>query len=315
MVSGALVTCGETMAALAGSESGPLRLGGSLRLSIAGSESNVAIGLARLGHPAAWIGRVGDDELGELVVRTLRAEGVDVTRVRRVADAPTGLMLKERRVGNVTRVHYYRAGSAGSGLSVADIDEGLVAGAAAVYVTGITPALGAGPAAAVDALVSEARRHGVPVVVGVNHRARLWPSLEVAASALRPLVARADYVLGGEDEIALVGGGAESARDLVAAGARAVVVTRGAGGAEAWTSAGVVRRDAVPVRVVDTVGAGDALCAGFLSGVLDGVDVEAALERGVVAAAFAVATAGDWEGLPSREELELLGLEDGGTVR
>lgn len=297
------------MAVLAGA--GPLRLGGSLRLSIAGSESNVAIGLARLGHAAAWVGRLGDDELGELVLRTLRAEGVDVSAVRRVGDAPTGLMLKERRVSNVTRVHYHRAGSAGSKLSPSDIDEDLVAGAAAVYVTGITVALGQGPAAAVDALVSTARRHGVPVAVGVNHRERLWSSRSAAASALQPLATQADYVLGGEDEIALVGGAA----DLLGGGVRVVVVTRGAGGAEAWTSAGVVRRDAVPVRVVDTVGAGDALCAGFLSGVLDGVEIEAALERGVVAAAFAVATAGDWEGLPSRDELELLGLEDGGTVR
>jgi 2-dehydro-3-deoxygluconokinase len=173
-------------------------------------------------------------------------------------------------------------------------------------------ALGEGPAAAMDALVSVARRHGVPVVVGINYRERLWTSAEAAASALRPLVARAAYVLGGEDELALVGG---DARDLLAAGAQAVVVTRGARGASVWTDAGELRREAVPVRVVDTVGAGDALCAGFLSGVLDGVGIEAALERGAVVAAFTVATAGDWEGLPSRSELQLLGIEDGGTVR
>jgi sugar/nucleoside kinase (ribokinase family) len=70
-----ILTFGETMAALRSEQ--PLRLGGSLRLSVAGAESNVAIGLARLGHPVRWAGRVGADELGALIVRTLRAEGVD----------------------------------------------------------------------------------------------------------------------------------------------------------------------------------------------------------------------------------------------
>ncbi|HTE61731.1 MAG TPA: PfkB family carbohydrate kinase, partial [Solirubrobacteraceae bacterium] len=110
-------------------------------MSVAGAESNVAIGVARLGHPVTWIGRVGDDELGELVLRTLRAEGVDVAAVGREPDAPTGLMIKERRVGAVTRVHYYRSGSAGARLAAGDIHDGLLADAGIVHVTGITPAL------------------------------------------------------------------------------------------------------------------------------------------------------------------------------
>lgn len=68
-----VVTFGETMAGFRAA--GPLRLGGPVQLSVAGAESNVAIGLARLGHRVAWAGRVGADELGALVLRTLRAEG------------------------------------------------------------------------------------------------------------------------------------------------------------------------------------------------------------------------------------------------
>jgi 2-dehydro-3-deoxygluconokinase len=315
-VTGGLVTCGETMVCLAAPEAGPLRTAGTLRLSIAGAESNVAIGIARLGHPATWIGHVGEDELGDLVLRTLRGERVDVSAVRR-DHAPTGLMLKERRVGTVTRVHYYRAGSAGSCLGPDDIDVALVAAAGLVHVTGITPALGAGPAEAVDTLVTAAHRHGVPVSVDVNHRGQLWPSPEAARTALATLAGRADYVFASEDELPVITGtdGEESVRDLVDGGAQAVVVSRGASGADVWTAAGMTRRAAMPVAAVDTVGAGDALCAGFLSGVLDGLDSEAALQRGLQTAAFAVATAGDWEGLPSRAELELLAGEDGATLR
>jgi 2-dehydro-3-deoxygluconokinase len=317
MVSGRLVTCGEAMAVLASATVGPLRTAGSLRLSVAGAESNVAIGVARLGHPVTWIGRVGDDELGELVLRTLRAEGVDVSAVGREPDAPTGLMIKERRVGAVTRVHYYRSGSAGARLSAGDIDNEVLAGAGIVHVTGITPALGGGPAAAVEALVAAARRRGVPVAVDVNYRERLWPSRATAAATLNRLARGADYVVAGRDELALISGAAEgaAAQELLAAGARAVVVSHGEDGAAAWTADGMVHRPAVAVAAVDTVGAGDGLCAGFLSGVLDGLEPAAALERGVKTAAFAVAADGDWEGLPRRDELALVALDRGATVR
>ena len=96
---------------------------------MAGAESNLAIGVRRLGRSAAWISRVGDDEFGRLVVGTLAAEGVDTSRVTVDATAPTGLMVKERRSDAITRVQYYRSGSAASRLSPSDVDEDLVRGA------------------------------------------------------------------------------------------------------------------------------------------------------------------------------------------
>jgi 2-dehydro-3-deoxygluconokinase len=86
-----VVTLGETMVSLRSAT--PLRLGGSLLMTVAGSESNVAIGLARLGHSVRWGGRVGADEAGAFVLRTLRAESVNVDTVVVVADRQTGLML------------------------------------------------------------------------------------------------------------------------------------------------------------------------------------------------------------------------------
>jgi 2-dehydro-3-deoxygluconokinase len=174
----------------------------------------VAIALARLGHEVAWIGRLGDDQLGELVLRTLRGEGVDVGRVRRDGGAPTGLMIKERRLGTRTRVHYYRAGSAGSRLSGADVE----GDADVVHLTGITPALGAGPRAAAEAL---AERAGT-LSFDVNFRARLWDSPAAARDALMPLARRARIVFGDTGELELVGG----AGALLEAGVEIVVVKR-----------------------------------------------------------------------------------------
>ncbi|CAM5694006.1 putative 2-dehydro-3-deoxygluconokinase [Streptomyces afghaniensis 772] [Streptomyces afghaniensis] len=69
------------------------------------------------------------------------------------------------------------------------------------------------------------------------------------------------------------------------------------------------------VDAVDLVGAGDAFVAGYLSGLLDGADIPARLHRAVTTAAFAVATRGDWEGLPTRDELGLFDQPDGTTIR
>ena len=304
-----VITFGETMAALR--SAGPLRLGGSLALSVAGAESNVAIGLARLGHRVAWAGRVGDDEPGALVLRTLRAENVEVGSVVVDPGRPTGLILFERRLGDVTRVQYYRSGSAGSGLDVADLPVLVPATAPAVlHITGITPALSATAARATRAGAERAREAGRLVSFDVNYRARLWSAAE-ASAALRPLAELAGIIFGSAQELALLTGdpassAAAAADMLLGRGAQAVVVKRGAQGATAYTPGGASSIPAHPVRVVDVVGAGDAFVAGYLSGFLDRLDEPGRLGRGAAVSAFAVSTAGDWEGLPTRSELELL---------
>ena len=104
------------MALMRADQVGPLAHASTMSLGIGGSESNVAIGLARLGVQSVWCGRVGADSLGQLVEREIRAEGVDV-RIAVDATASTGLMIKERRTPATQRVSYYRAGSAGSRIS------------------------------------------------------------------------------------------------------------------------------------------------------------------------------------------------------
>jgi 2-dehydro-3-deoxygluconokinase len=300
-----VVTVGETMAVFRGP--GPLRLGGRLDLSIAGAESNVAIGLARLGHSVRWVGRVGDDELGQLVERTLRAENVDTSAVVTDPERPTGLMLREQRIGHTARVSYYRAGSAGRGIEMADVLPSLP-GARILHLTGITTALGSPAAEAVAEAARAAHAAGTTVCFDVNHRSRLW-SAEDARTGLRPLLGDVDILVASEDELPIL---ADDVRDLPVP---LVVVTSGAAGARAHSAGDVVEIPALPVPVVDLVGAGDAFVAGLLSATLDGLPLEQRLGRAVMVAAFAVAHDGDWEGLPTRAELTLL---DGGpeaTVR
>ncbi|MEV0986475.1 sugar kinase [Streptomyces sp. NPDC049949] len=304
----ALVTLGETMAVLAADRPGPLASGTPLRLGFAGAEATVAIGVSRLGHAASWIGRVGADSAGTMILDGLRGEAVDVTRARVDDSAPTGLMLRERRTPDHTRVTYYRRGLAGARLDPEDIDPELVARARVLHVTGITPALGDGPLAAVRRAVDLARAAGVTVSLDLNYRARLW-NREEAAAELTHLVTRADVVFAGPDEASLVVAGADPATmacTLLDLGPREAVLKLGARGAVAVTHDGEAVQDSVPVTLVDPIGAGDAFVAGYLAGLLDGTDLPGRLLLAATCGAFAVAAPGDWEGLPRRAELDLL---------
>lgn len=300
-----VVTLGETMALVAATTTGSFAVGAPARISFGGAETNVAIGLSRLGHSATWIGRLGADPLGHLVKDALRGEGVDVSHVRTDTEVPTGLMLREHRTADRVRVSYYRRGLAGSRLTPGDIDTDLVAAARVLHVSGITPALSESARAAVHTAVDAARAAGVPVSFDFNYRAALW-SVTEAGAAFRELVAAADLVFAGDEEAAMVvpaGSVGEVAKELAALGPAQVVLKRGAAGAYAVVDGESFTEPALAVSLIDPVGAGDAFVAGYLSATLDGLDPAQRLRRGNVCGAFAVSVAGDWEGLPRRSEL------------
>ncbi len=303
-----VLTLGEVMLSL--QAPGPLAPGSRLAASIAGAEANVAIGLARLGHRSAWVGRVGDDEAGALVRSALRGQGVEVRAT--TDDAATGIMVRRERLPGVTKVDYHRRFSAGAALSPDDVLPHLQEPPRWLHLTGITPALSASARATVAQAASIARKSGTKVCLDVNHRARLW-SREDAMSVLTPLARLADVVVASEDELPLVSATPEQ---LIETGASLVAVKRGSEGAVLYGQGSApIERAAVRVRAVDAVGAGDAFCAGLLSGLLDGLDAHESLDRAVLLGAFAVSTVGDWEGLPNRSELHLLSLSDGEVIR
>ncbi len=312
-----VLTAGEALAALR--STGPVRLAHQLGLSVAGAELNVAIGLVRLGHSARWCGVLGEDQFGSLVLRTLRAEGVDVSAVRRMA-APTGIIVFEPLAAGVTRVDYHRSASAGSHLRATDLLAAYQPRPRILHVTGITPALGADPASAIRETVEVAHTEGVIVCLDVNHRSRLW-STEQARQTLGELVSYVDIVVASDDELTLLTPPEHDTEQaqvdwLRARGVEQVVVKRGARGASAYVAGeAAAHQPARKVIAVDTVGAGDAFVAGYLSGVLDTLDTRQRLLRAVTVAGFAVSTIGDWAGLPTREELALLDAEPGSALR
>src|ERR1700731_1116559 len=298
-----VVTFGETMVLFAPGERERLEFAAAYHASIGGAESNCAIGLARLGHCVCWVSRVGSDPFGSRVLKTLRGECVDVSRVEVSANEPTCIMFKETGPGNSSRIFYYRRNSAGAALR-AESFESLKT--KYLFVTGITPALSDSNRALTLQLVDRYRAEGAKVVFDPNMRFRLWNAerarivfLELAKKCdiLIPSLAEAEILTGFTRHDSMLDG-------LRSLGPSQVILKAGDQGA--WYADGEKRGfcPCFPVAEIDPVGAGDAFCAGLISGLLDGCSLPEAVTRGAALGAFCVATFGDYHGLPDRAALK-----------
>lgn len=304
-----IVTFGETMALLIATEAGPLEHAEHWIKRTAGADSNMAVGLARLGHRVGWVSRLGRDAFGRYVRLVLEAEGVDLSHVAEDTTRSTGFMLKGHSTGGRDpEVEYYRRGSAASALSLADFDDAWVTGARHLHITGIVPALSAGAAELVEHAMRRMRAAGRTISFDPNLRPTLWPDEATMRTHLNRLAALADWVLPGLAEGQRLTGAdsAEAIADVyLAQGARAVVVKLGEAGSFVRTAEGFSHQEpGVPVpQVVDTVGAGDGFAAGLVSARLEGHDWPRAMARGNWVGAQVIQRVGDIDGLPHRAAL------------
>ncbi|MBD1554189.1 sugar kinase [Pseudomonas typographi] len=303
-----VLSFGETMAMFVANESGDLADVGTFHKRIAGADSNVAIGLSRLGFKVAWLSRVGNDSFGRFVIDTLRREGLDCSHVTVDHAHPTGFQLKSRESdGRDPAVEYFRRGSAASHLSVADLAAPLLQ-ARHLHATGIPPALSASAHGLATEVMASMRQRGRSVSFDPNLRPSLWPSEQVMIDSVNALAAKAHWVLPGLAEGRLLTGQHEPA-DIAAfyldKGVEAVAIKLGAQGAYFRTAQaeGTVPGFAV-AEVVDTVGAGDGFAVGVISALLEGQGFEQAVRRGNWVGSLAVQSPGDSEGLPDRAALE-----------
>ncbi len=309
-----VATFGEAMVMLVAHEAGPLEGVGQFHKRTAGAETNVAIGLARLGLNVGWASRLGDDWMGRYLRSEMQREGIDCSRVAIAHDAPTGFQFKGRvDDGSDPPVQYHRKGSAASRMAADDLDAGWLAGARHLHVTGVFPAISAGALALTRRAIETARAAGCSLSFDPNLRPSLWSSTEVMRDTLNALAAGCDTVLPGVAEGELLTGSrdpAAIARFYRERGAARVVVKLGEQGAYFDDrDAGCGTVPAFPVaRVVDTVGAGDGFAVGVISALLEGRDIAQAARRGAWIGARAVQVIGDTEGLPTRAELEAQGL-------
>ncbi|MBL8351554.1 MAG: sugar kinase [Burkholderiaceae bacterium] len=307
-----VVTLGEAMLMLVAEQPGAIEDVQRFHKRTAGAETNVAIGLARLGLKVGWASRLGDDSMARFLLRELQAEGVDCSEVRCLAGQRTGFQFKGRVVdGSDPPVEYHRRDSAASRMDADDIDARWLLRARHLHVTGVFPALGAATLAATRKAIATMDAAGRSLSFDPNLRPSLWPSAEAMRSTLNALAGHCHWVLPGLEEGRILTG--HSRPEGIAAfyrerGARLVVVKLGAdgayfdGGVDGDGGRGWV--PACPVdRVVDTVGAGDGFAVGVISALLEGRPVAEAVWRGAWIGARAVQVPGDTEGLPTRDQL------------
>lgn len=302
------MTLGEAMVVFDPASPGLLRHVDGFVKRVGGAELNVAVALSRLGHRVGWAGALGDDEFGAQILGALRAEGIAVDDVILSSEAPTGIYFKERGMLGRLRVTYYRAGSAASRLRFEALEVERLLSADILHLTGITPALSESCADLSARLAAAAVERGTLLSVDANLRWRLLGDRDPRA-VLAPLVERADLLfLSGDEADALFGAHDPDALRGALDGLRAsAIIVHGADEAWAVDARGVTRRPAHSVPVVDTIGAGDAFVAGFLSGRLRGWDAGECLAFGNACGACAVSVPGDVESMPTeRDALALL---------
>jgi 2-dehydro-3-deoxygluconokinase len=308
-----VITFGEAMLLLVADRPGPLEHAEFFHKRTAGAETNVALGLARLGLKVAWASRLGTDSMGRYLLAAMAGEGIDCSHVICDATQKTGFQFKGKVTdGSDPPVEYHRQGSAASHMGVRDIDEAWLRSARHLHATGVFAALSASTLPAARKTMDLMRAGGRSVSFDPNLRPTLWATPALMREAVNDLATRADWVLPGMEEGRFLTG--ETTPEGVARfyrqlGAKLVVVKLGSEGAYFEDASGGGHVAGFPVaEVVDTVGAGDGFAVGVISALLDGLSVPAAVKRGAWIGARAVQVLGDSEGLPTRAELDQAGL-------
>lgn len=305
------VVCGEALFDLFATEGAG---GLAFDARIGGSPFNVAVGLSRLGQPAALLTGLSTDTLGRRLLAALEAEGVATGYIQRMPN-PTTLSVVDLGPDGSPAYAFYGAGAADRSLEaappLAEDATGLHFGSYALVVEPVGAAL-------LALARREARRR--LITLDPNVRPTVEPDLALWRARVADFAAAADLIKVSEEDLEILYPGraaAAIAADWRAAGAAIVVVTRGERGAVAHGAFGVVETPGVAVDVADAVGAGDTFQAALISALAEtGHASRAALEAmdaaavarvlGFAARAAAITCGRRGADLPRRSELPAL---------
>lgn len=308
-----VLTIGEPMAVFASTEADvPLAVACNYDKFLAGAEVNVAVGVARLGHTVDYVAQVGADPIGDFVRAELTKANVGTDHVVVTPTHTTGLMFKQRVTAGDPATANYRKNSAAANLMANQIETLNLDGVKIAHLTGIFPAISATARETTLALCQRLAMH--PEIVKIfdtNLRPALWETTEEMVATTNQFAKMANIVLPGinEGEILMGSRDPETIADFFigqSAVTDTVIVKLGPAGAFVKTRDGQTMT--VPglrvAEVVDTVGAGDGFALGVITGLLDGLDLYHAVQRGNAVGAMAVQAAGDNDGYPTLVELE-----------
>ncbi|TWT05281.1 sugar kinase [Planococcus sp. CPCC 101016] len=300
-------TLGETMVVFQPEQMQSLEYVQQFPKRIGGAETNVAIGLSRLGHRVGWFSKLGEDSFGQYVYKSVRGEGVETSSCIFTDQAATGVLFKEQLSPEDMNVYYYRKGSAASLMEPGDLDEAYIAQAKILHITGITPALSDACYRTVMEAIRIAKKHGLTIVFDPNLRLKLWTA-EKAKRILNEIAMHADVILPGLDEGQFMTGKEkieDVAESLNDGKDKTIIVKIGSKGAYVHTREEQFIVDGFPIsQIMDPVGAGDGFAAGIISGILKQDSLKQTVKRANAIGAMVMKVKGDFEGLPNSAAVE-----------
>lgn len=296
-----VITFGETMLRLTPPNLLRIEQTTQYESHIGGSESNVAIGLARLGTSVTWLSRMTDNSLGHSIVNGIRAYGVDTSHVVWTKEDRVGLYFYE--AGKAPRggsVIYDRANSAISKMTPAELPPELFQKnqAKLSHLSGITLAIGENAAKTTYKAAELAKQAGFLLSFDINYRSLLW-SPQACVTACDAIASVADVLfLPLRDAVSLYGT-SDNPNEAVAEMSQkypqaTIVMTLSAEGSIAKKDETIIQQDAFPAEEVGRLGGGDAFVAGFLHAYLERATLAEALKWGNATAAYKYSVAGDF---------------------
>jgi len=306
-----------------------------------GGEANVAVSLANYGCEAHFVTKVPSHEIGQCAVNALRALGVHTEFIARGGDRLGIYYCESGASQRPSKVIYDRANSSISQVGPGQFDwDAILSGASWFHFTGITPALGDGPAAATLEAVKAAKRLGIKVSADLNYRKKLW-SPEKANAVMSGLMEYVDVAIGNEEDAEKVFGikaGAsdvtrgelshegyrEVARELVKRfGFEKVAITlRESLSASDNNWSGMLYDGSefyvsrkYNVHIVDRVGGGDSFAGALIYALLEEMSGQQAVEFAAAASCMKHSIIGDFNMVGVSEVRTLAGGDASGRVQ
>lgn len=334
-----VVTFGEIMMRLA--TPGHLRFAqaSGLEVTFGGGEANVATSLALCGVEAAFVTKLPTNDWGDRAIATLRGVGVDTGQIQR-GKGRMGVYFLESGAGpRASRVIYDRADSAISQAKPGDFDwDKVFRGAKWFHWTGITPALGAGPAAEVKEACAAAKKAGCTISVDLNYRKNLWTK-DQARDTMGDLMQYVDVCIANEEDAQSVfgvqGAHVESGqieRDVYLDVAKqlmerfnfkkvaitlreSISASRNGWSAMLFANGQASFAKRYEIEIVDRVGGGDSFAAGLIYALLNDFDPQKTVEWATAASALKHTIPGDLNLVNADEIARLAGGDASGRVQ
>lgn len=264
---------------------------------VGGSPANIAVGMARLGCRVGFIGTVSDDRFGDFVTEYFQNEGIDTSHITRAKNgASLGLTFTEILSRDESSILMYREGVADLMLDPADVDEGYIASAKLLLISGTALCASPSREAALKA-IALAKKTGTPIVFDVDWRNYTWKSQDEITAYYALAAEKADIIMASREELDLTerftgldGTDAASAEYWLGRGAQVLVIKHGKQGSTAYTKEGSFSIKPFPVEALKSFGGGDGYGSAFLYCLLSGMHIQEALEMGSASASMLVSS-------------------------